>query len=74
MGQADLDRVLQKRRWRAIREVARAQRPAAAAEHGRPMLLSLHDKRWCTGTVRSVDRYEVVLDTDDGEQTVHCCR
>lgn len=72
MGQADLDRVLQKRRLESHLEKWREHSSlATAVEHGRPMLLSLHDKRWCTGTVRSVDRYEVVLDTDDGEQTVH---
>ena len=68
MGQADLEQVLRKRRQEAHLEKWRTHSLLISAMEGkRPVTLVLHGKRWITGVIQEVDRYEFVIQPEEGE-------
>lgn len=73
LGQADLSHVLRKRRRAEHIEANRSRSVLTeAAEAGTPVALGLHGRKNVRGTITSVDRYEVHVQTVDGvAETVH---
>lgn len=72
MGQADLERVLRKRRLESHLEAHREKSlllDACAA--GGTVHLALHGRRWVSGVITAVDRYEFALQVDGEEQRHH---
>ncbi len=72
MGQADLEQVLARRRMEAhLARWTDHSVLALAAEHGRPMTVALHGKRWATGRILEVGQYDFVIEVEGAPQTEH---
>ena len=72
IGHADLEVVLRRARMRAHKEAHYAESILdAAAADGRELGLGLHGRRTVRGAIASIDRYELDLRTEAGEERLH---
>jgi sRNA-binding regulator protein Hfq len=72
LGHADLDKVLQRKRFDAQREANRTKSALDVAQQsGARSTVELHGKRRLTGTITAVAPYEITFESEAGSEVIH---